>query len=95
MDRFPEVVRKKILKEVREGRVAGPFASPPFVNFRISPLGIVPKKEPNAYRLIHHLSFPAGSSLNDDIDTSLSSVSYSTFEDAIKVIRRLGQGAIG
>lgn len=94
VDRFREVVREKIIKEIREGRVAGPFIDPPFKDFRISPLGIVPKKEPMAFRLIHHLSFPRGGSLNDDIDPSLSSVSYSTFEDAVRIIKGFGKGAL-
>lgn len=48
------IVASKLLKEVSEGRMAGPFDCPPFVNMRISPLGIVPKKEPQTCRLIHH-----------------------------------------
>lgn len=45
VDLFPDVVREKIAKELASGRVAGPFKCAPFVNFRISPLGVVPKKE--------------------------------------------------
>lgn len=41
---------------------------------------MVPKKEPNTFRLINHLSFPPGYSLNNEIEES---VSYSTDEDAI------------
>lgn len=74
--------------------MAGPFLSLHFSNFRVSPLGIVPKKELNSFRPIHHLSFPKGNSLNDDIDASLSSVSYSFFEDAVQIIRRFGKGAL-
>lgn len=72
----------------------GPFMCPPFRNFRISPLGAVPKKEPNTFRLIQHLSFPPGASLNDEMDESLCSVSYSTFEDANVKIRVFGRGAL-
>lgn len=39
---YPDIVQDKISKEVNEGRVAGPFCRPPFVNFRLSPLVIVP-----------------------------------------------------
>lgn len=88
------VVREKLIKEIAAGRVAGPFVSPPFLNFRISPLGVVPKKEPNSYRLIHHLSYPKGGSLNDEIDDSLASVSYSSFDDAIRLVKRFGRGAL-
>lgn len=34
----------KIDKEFVDGRVAGPFAVPPFSNFRISPLGNIQNK---------------------------------------------------
>lgn len=58
------LVALKIKAVLEAGRVAGPFNSPPFANFRLSPLGLVPKKEPNSYRLIHNLSFPHKISLN-------------------------------
>lgn len=57
-DDMQDVVFQKMNRELEEGRVAGPFNSPPFINFRVSPLGIVPKKQPNTYRFIPHLSFP-------------------------------------
>lgn len=52
------VVRAKLASEVSEGRMTGPFASPPFRSFRVYPLGLDSKKEPNSFCLIHHLSFP-------------------------------------
>ena len=67
-------VLEKINKEVREGRVLGPFQEPPIDNLRVSPLGIVPKKAPREYRLIHHLSFPEGALVNDAIPGELCSV---------------------
>ena len=63
----PREVTDKFNKEVLSGRIIGPFDTPPFENFRISPLGLVPKKAPGEFRLIHHLSFPEGSSVNDGI----------------------------
>lgn len=90
----PDVVWKKLQNELAEGRIAGPFTSPPFMKFRIAPLGLVPKKELNTFRFIHHLSFPTGKSLNDDIDDSLCSVSYASFEDAIDKIRSVVHGAL-
>ena len=74
------------------GRIIGPFDTPPFENFRISPLGLVPKKTPGEFRLIHHFSFPEGSSVNDGIPRELSSVRYATIDDAIKKISSLGAG---
>ena len=46
-----DVVERKLAKELALGRIAGPFLSPPFVNYQSSPLGIVPKKEPNDFPL--------------------------------------------
>lgn len=76
-----------------EGRVAGPFLFPPFVDLQVSPLGLIPKKEPNSFCLIHHLSFPAGSFLNDIIDPIFSSVTYASFDEGVLKICLLGKSA--
>lgn len=84
----------KLEKELRAGRLAGPFKSPPFSPFIISPaLGVVPKKTPGDFRLIQHLSFRAGSSINDGIPENFSSVSYATISDAICQIKLAGRGS--
>ena len=88
----PLAVDAKISKELAASRLAGPYVSPPFKEFRVSPLGIVPKKTPGEFRLIHHLSYPQGVSVNDGIAEEHSSVSYSTIDDAIKLIKQLGPG---
>ena len=90
----PEVVRQKIMKEVEAGRVAGPFDTRPLPALRVSPLGLVPKKEPGEYRLIHHLSYPPGKSLNDFIDPKLCSVQYTQFDAAINMVHDLGKGCL-
>ena len=89
----PGVVDVKLAKELEAGRIAGPFTLPPFARFRISPLGVVPKKSPGEYRMIHHLSYPKGNSVNDGIDESFTSVSYATIDDAITCIKRSGIGS--
>ena len=88
----PQIVISKIHKEREAGRIAGPFALPPFPNFRYSPLGIVPKKDPSEFRLIHHLSYPNGSSVNDSIPEECCSVRYASIDDAIFVIKQTGAG---
>ena len=40
----PEITSAKLRKECEAGRIVGPFSTPPFPNFRCSPLGIVPTK---------------------------------------------------
>ena len=86
----PSIVDEKIAKELASHRLAGPFSSPPFTDFRISPLGLVPKKTQGEFRLIHHLSYPKGSSLNEGIPEEHSSVSYATVKDAIRILRTVG-----
>ena len=88
----PEIVDSKLAKEVLAGRVLGPFKHPPFDNFRVSPLGFVPKKQPGEYRMIHHLSFPHGGSVNDFIPSEFCSVYYASVDDAVRIIKKLGKG---
>ncbi|XP_054835512.1 uncharacterized protein LOC129329840 [Eublepharis macularius] len=91
---LPEVLAAKINKEVAAGRVAGPFNSPPLPNLRVSPLGVVPKKTPGEFRLIHHLSYPRGSSVNEAIPPELCSVRYASFDHAVRLVRACGRGAL-
>ena len=72
-DQYPQVLQEKICRELALGRVAGPFPSPPFANVVISPIGLVPKRAPGKFRMIHHLSYPHGSSVNDGIPLDRSS----------------------
>lgn len=90
----PDTLLQKIHTEIALNRIAGPFSFPPFANLQISPLGLVPKKAPGEYRLIHHLSFPDGASINDGIDAADKSVHYETLDDAIFQINNFGPGAL-
>ena len=83
----------KLLKEIKLGRIVGPFTTPPISKFRFSPVGVVPKKTPGDFRMIKYLSAPRGASVNDHIDPQECGVNYSTFDDAVDLITRLGQGA--
>ena len=47
----------KLMKEVKLGRVAGPFDHIPFDNYIQSPIGLVPKSGSDQTRLIFHLSY--------------------------------------
>ena len=72
-------------------RVEGPFQYRPISTLRVSPIGLVPKKSSGEFRLIHHLSYPAGESLNDCIDPAVCSVQYSSFDQAVEMIQSLGK----
>jgi hypothetical protein len=50
------------------------------------------KKSTGEFRLIHHLSFPKGNSVNDGILPVNTSVNYATIEDAIRFIKLNGPG---
>ena len=87
------VTKDKIYKEIKLGRIARPFHFPPFPTIRISPISVILKRSSSEYRQIHNLSFPEHGSVNDFIDKELCSVKYSTIDDAIKMIHKLGKNA--
>ena len=80
----------KIAHELSMDRMAGPFLAPPFDDFQVSPLGIVPKKEPGTFRLIHDLSFPHGYSINAGIPKQYTSVRYEHFDKLVDMIKIAG-----
>lgn len=90
----PGVVGEKLEKEVALGRMGGPSEAKPLNDLVVSPLGVVPKKEPNKFRLIHHLSFPKGGSVNDFIDPDVCTVSYTSFDAAVRWVWRYGKGVL-
>lgn len=89
----PQLVEQKLNKEVKLGRMAGPYDAIPFPTLRVSPVGLVPKKDGDQ-RLIHHLSYPEFESVNDYIDPHICTVKYSNVDEAVLMIQKLGQGAL-
>ena len=87
------VVKDKIAKEVQEARVLGPFAMAPLETLQVSPLGIVPKKAQGEFRLINHLSYPEGNLVNDAISQELCTVHYTSFDEAVNMVRTCDVGA--
>ena len=77
------MAREKLWKEIQMGRIAGPFVSPPLANLRVSPIGVVPKSS-GSFRLIHHLSWPPGNSVNDGISDEACYVKYASFDEAVQ-----------
>ncbi len=77
-----------LCEEVAQGLQAqhkiGPFAEPPFVGFRCSPVNVIPKKGTNKFRLIHNLSHPfGGESVNSLISLEEARVSYQKFDEFV------------
>ena len=61
----------------------------------ISPFGVILNQNlPGKWRLIVNLSAPDGSSVNDAISPELSSVCYTSINDAVAFIRELGKGCL-
>lgn len=84
---------KKVENEIMNGRIAGPFPIRPISNLRCSPIDLVPKKT-SGWRLITHLSYPPSRSVNDFINPQFTSVQYSSFDNAVSIVKRLGPNAL-
>ena len=76
------------------GRVLGPFPPASLGTIQVSPLGVIPKKGLNKWRLILDLSSPEGGSVNDGISPDLCSLSYISVDDAARAVVRTGRGAL-
>ena len=90
----PHIVSTNLLKESQLGHTAGPFVSPPFPNFQVCPIGVVPKKHSTEWRTIFHLSFPKHqtTSVNSHISPTDYSLHYITIDTANSIIQNIGQG---
>lgn len=84
---------EKVENEIKLGRIAGPFNHRPISNLKCSPIGLVPKKT-SGWRLITHLSYPPQNSVNDFINPKYSTVQYSSFDNAVSIVRNLGKNAL-
>ena len=91
----PSVITDYLAKEVFLNRMwKYPLnAAPPGIH--ISPVGAIPKKnKPGKYRLLMDLSSPKNFSVNDGIDSALSSLSYASIDHLSSLILSLGRGAM-
>ena len=90
------ILWNKVMKEVQKGRYAGPFTEIPFENYIQSPIGLVPKDNGKAVRLIFHLSYPRhpknGQKLSVNAKTlcELCTVNYCDFDSAVKLCLQVG-----
>ena len=97
---FPDMVCDYLAKELRLGRVAGPFHHLPFPDgYVLSPLNTVAKRDSDERRLILDLSWPCGSSVNDGIpsDSFLGdpmALTYPTLDDIVDAIVAAGPGCM-
>ena len=87
----PHIIDAELAKECAAGHILGPFHSRPLENLHCSGIGVVPKK--NKWRMITHLSAPAGNSINDFISKEDFSLHYTSIDNAVKILLSLGKGA--
>ena len=94
----PETVTALLNNEVDKGYLIGPFITPPFKTYRVSPIGLVEKKFSSKKRLIVDLSAPREHPIHPSINSLISkdecSLSYVRIDDAISIICSLGQQAL-
>jgi hypothetical protein len=90
----PQLVDEKIKKEVELGRVAGLFMEPPLLDMMLSPVGLQPKKVPGEFRVIHHLSYPRGESINDGIPHECATVTYATAPKQLSILSKWAGAAL-
>ena len=87
-------VTAAIAAEITAGTTKGPFRDPPLPGFVVSPLSARDRSDGGA-RLILDLSAPRGDSVNDGIDAAEFRTSYTTIDDAVRLIFALGgRGAL-
>ena len=91
---YPIPLRDNIVSELIAKRIAGPFSEPPLPFFRTSPIGVIPKKDSSKFRTITDLSSPEALSVNAFIPPSESSVQFNHFDEAVKIVAKLGTGAL-
>jgi len=89
-----KLISSAIAADVAAGHKRGPFASPPFDPFHVSPLSGVPKGDNGeSIRVIHNLSHPfGGASINAGI--AREDYAMQSFDDALVGIRRFGRGCL-
>ena len=83
----PDQVFEKVNNEIKLGRIAGPFPSPPFDPFICTPLALREKSTKGKFRLQHNLSYPYNNSaVNLNIPDSAASVSFDSPDRAFELL---------
>jgi len=85
-------MEEDITTELAAAHIAGPFDTQPFYKFFVSPIGIIPKKEPDTSCHIDDLSYPSDRSANDSIPRELCSVQYETLDHITIWVIHFGAG---
>jgi hypothetical protein len=86
----PQTLSADIHAQFRKGQLGKLATLPP--KFISSPLGLVPKSD-GAWRRIHHLSHPQGNSVNDHIPPEWGTLTYGSFDQALRLVAEAGPGS--
>jgi hypothetical protein len=86
----PQTLSADIHAQFRKGQLGKLATLPP--KFISSPLGLVPKSD-GAWRRIHHLSHPQGNSVNDHIPPEWGTLTYASFDQALRLVAEAGPGS--
>ena len=95
---FREHIDKYLVKEMKQGQIAGPFVECPFKSrVGVSPISSREKRESNERRIIMDFSWPIGNSVNDGIDKDwymgkYVKLTYPTVDTLAKHIWHFGVG---
>ena len=92
-EQFNTETLAKLQKEIQLGRMLGPFTCLLISTLRVSPIGLVLKSDGISWRLISHLSYPPGNSVNDYIPEEFTTVNYTSFDSILDKIYDVGRGA--
>lgn len=88
---MPDLVVAAIKNFDRRGRWQVLFTS--FLwRICVFPLGLVPKHTPGEWKMLHHLSYPEGASINDGIPLKFACIAYENLDHALGIIAQLGRG---
>ena len=91
----PQPIDRYVQEELAAGRMIRLAESETDTAIHVSRFGVIAKPhQKGKWRLITDLSSPKGSSVNDGIFPALCSVSYTSIDDAVRCIMRLGRGAM-
>ena len=89
-----EIIEEYLTKEIKEGRILGPFLSHtiPHIHNRF---GVIPKRhQPGKWRPVTDLSFPEGNSVNDAISAAVCTLQYISVDQVALQAMQLGKGAL-
>ena len=89
---YEQKVTAAITKELQRGHTSGPFELSPFSITHCSPLGAVEKQD-SSVRIILDLSQPRGASVNESIIDDYCSVHYTSFDEAVRLVKTQGAKA--